>query len=37
MRMSAPAAFGSLPLRYELAYGGPRFRANPVGVGFRSR
>ena len=32
-RMSEPATFVSLPLRYELAYGGPSFSANPAGIG----
>jgi uncharacterized protein YjbI with pentapeptide repeats len=28
-----PAAFAYLPMRYELAYGGPTSKINPVGVG----
>lgn len=32
-----PAVFAKMPIRYERAYGGPGFEANPVGVGYGAR
>lgn len=36
LRPSAPEPFSRMPLRYDLAYGGPGFDANPAGMGHRS-
>jgi len=33
LQPSAPASFARLPLAFEHAFGGPRFAANPAGVG----
>ena len=36
-RTSAPRTFKAMPLVYERAFGGPRYKKNPVGIGFDKR